>query len=153
MPDYVKKFQNYEKELSIKALAGIRRGFLKSREFTIISNNCWAGWVYRRYGLEYQTPTIGLYMFAQEYIDFCTHLNCYLGSKLSFIPIEESRYYEALLRRKQMDVPIGLLGNQIEIVFLHYHDEKEAYEKWNRRLERVRENSNLARWICVNHII
>lgn len=139
MLDYVKKMQAYKKNFSIKALAGIRRELLKDREFSIISNNCWAGWVYRRYGLEYQTPTIGLYMFAQDYIDFCKRLDHYLGSQLSFIPAEESRNYEALLKRQQMNVPIGLLGDQVEIIFLHYHNEKEAYEKWNRRLERVKE--------------
>lgn len=125
-------------EFSIKALTGIRQQYLNQKKITIISNNCWAGWVYRRYGLEYQSPTIGLYMFAHDYIDFCKHFDTYLHSHLQFIPANESRYYEELIKRDQLDVPIGLLDNQIEIVFLHYSSEKEAYEKWTRRVKRVR---------------
>ena len=138
MSEYIQKLISYKKELSIKALAGVRRQRLQEKEFTIISNNCWAGWVYRRYGLEYMTPTVGLYMFAQDYISLCKRIDYYLGSQLTFIPAEESKYHDSLAERKQQHVPIGLLGNDIEVVFLHYHDEKEAYEKWNRRTERVR---------------
>ncbi len=137
MSEYWKRIQSYKKNISIKALAGVRRQLLQDKKFTIISNNCWAGWVYRHYGLEYQTPTIGLYLFAQDYIEFCKHIDDYLGMRLTFIPPEESKYYDELAERKQLRVPIGLLGNQVEIVFLHYHDEKEAYEKWSRRAERV----------------
>lgn len=77
-------------------------------------------------------------MFAQEYIEFCKHIDDYLGAQLAFIPVEESRYYDSLLERRQQNKPIGILGNKVEIVFLHYHSEKEAYEKWSRRVERVR---------------
>lgn len=33
--------------------------------------------------------------------------------------------------------PIGLLGDDIEIHFLHYHSEQEAREKWERRVVRI----------------
>ena len=33
--------------------------------------------------------------------------------------------------------PIGVLGDDIEIHFLHYHSEQEAREKWERRVERI----------------
>lgn len=124
-------------DLSIKRLSGIRRLFLDQKQFTIISNNCWAGWVYRRYGLEYQTPTIGLYMFAPDYIDFCYSLDKCLGEKLKFITVNESKYRDVLIERKQEDKPIGILGDKVEIVFLHYKNTKEAYEKWNRRTDRI----------------
>ncbi len=157
MLDYVQKVLSYKKDMSIKALSSIRRQSLKEKEFTIISNNCWAGWVYRRYGIEYQTPTVGLYMFAQDYIQFCKRMDYYLGSRLTFIPSEESRYFDSLVERKQQHVPIGLLGNDVEVVFLHYHDEKEAYEKWNRRAERIRTNNLIFKFsemdLCKPHHI
>lgn len=140
MSDIKEKILSYKKELSIEALAGFRRQFLHDKKFTIISNNCWAGWVYRHYGLAYQSPTVGLYMFAREYIEFCKHIDDYLGAQLAFIAPEESKYYAILKERKQEHVPIGLLADQVEIVFRHYHDQKEAYEKWNRRTERVRKD-------------
>jgi uncharacterized protein (DUF1919 family) len=37
--------------------------------------------------------------------------------------------------------PIGVLGDDVEVHFMHYHTEKEALEKWNRRLKRVNLNN------------
>ena len=51
-----------------------RRNKLNNTDFSIISNNCWGGSVYRRYGLQYKSPTIGLYFFAEEYIKFLMNL-------------------------------------------------------------------------------
>ena len=137
----VNSVSTHIKDYSTKSLSVFRRQFLKDKEFTIISNNCWAGWVYRRYGLYYQSPTIGLYMFAQDYIEFCEYYEKYLDSSLKFIKAGDSKYCNALLERKQQNVPIGILADRIEIVFLHYRDENEAYEKWNRRVDRINNNN------------
>ena len=56
------------KKYSDFALSTIRRESLLVQDFSIISNNCWGGSVYRRYRLKYSSPTVGLYMFANEYI-------------------------------------------------------------------------------------
>ena len=45
-------------------------------------------------------------------------------------------YKEELEIRNQVCVPIGKLDD-IEIIFLHYHSENEAREKWDRRKKRV----------------
>ena len=47
-----------------------RRKKLNRADFTVISNNCWAGSVYRYFGLPYLSPTAGLYFFASDYIKF-----------------------------------------------------------------------------------
>ncbi len=138
---FAQTVSSHAKELSIKGLSHFRRQFINDKNVTIISNNCWAGWVYRRYGLMYQTPTIGLYFFARDYIEFCKQLDHYIGEKLEFISANESKYFHNIVERKQQSVPIGLLGGKVEIVFLHYQNEKEAYEKWNRRLERIRSDN------------
>lgn len=109
---------------------------LKNPRFTIISNNCWAGHVYRYFNLPYCTPTVGLYFFTNEYIRFLSNLKEYLGMDLKFIPAASSKYYEELKNRNEINRPIGLLGD-VEIVFLHYKSEKEALLKWNRRCERI----------------
>lgn len=108
--------------------------------FTIISNNCWAGHVYRYFNVPYQTPTIGLFIFSEDYVKFCKQLKDYLSSELKFISIEESKYKDILKERKNDNVPIGVLKD-IEIVFLHYHSEDEAREKWNRRKSRMNWNN------------
>ena len=42
-------------------LADNRRSKLNNTDFSIISNNCWGGSVYRHYGIPYLSPTVGLY--------------------------------------------------------------------------------------------
>ena len=126
------------RELTNPILGPIRRLWLKDTDFTIISNNCWGGHVYRWYAIEYKSPTIGLYFFSDEYVRFISRLYYYLGCDLSFIRIEDSKYYSTLLSRNTT-CPIGILDD-VEIVFLHYKSNEEAYEKWNRRKARINYN-------------
>lgn len=104
--------------------------------FTIISNNCWGGHVYRYFDIPYQSPTVGLYFFADDYVRFCYSIQDYLNKKLCFIKANESKYADILKERNELHKPIGLLGD-VEIVFLHYQTQEEAYDKWNRRLSRI----------------
>ena len=43
---------------------------LKQTDFTIISNNCWGGMIYESYGLSKQSPTVGMFFMAPDYIKF-----------------------------------------------------------------------------------
>lgn len=113
---------------------------IKNRDFSIISNNCWAGRVYQYLDMPYLSPTAGLYFFAPDYIKFVSDLHHYLDTPLRFISPEESKYYEEIKRRNQTDKPIGVLDD-VEIVFLHYKSPEEAEEKWNRRKQRVNFNN------------
>lgn len=118
-------------------LAIFRRMPLKNRNFSIISNNCWGGLVYDKYALPYLSPTIGLYFYADEYIRFISDLHKYLNSELEFIEIDESRHKDSILAKGENNVIVGLIGKEVEVVFLHYHSREEAYEKWMRRCKRV----------------
>ena len=69
-------------------MSGRRKRKLKNEDFTIISNNCWAGHVYRYYNLPYNTPTVGLYFYPDEYIRFLSNLKKYMSMKLTFVPFE-----------------------------------------------------------------
>lgn len=109
---------------------------IKNKDFSIISNNCWAGRAYQYLDMPYLSPTAGLYFFAPDYIKFVSDLRKYLATPLRFINPEESKYYEELKKRNQLDKPIGIIDD-VEIVFLHYKTKEEAKEKWNRRKERV----------------
>lgn len=106
------------------------------KDFTIISNNCYAGLIYQHLDLPYQSPTVGLYFFADEYIKFLKNFNEYIHMDLKFIDVKSSKYYEELCRLHQENKIIGVLGD-VEIVFLHYHSEKETYEKWKKRCARI----------------
>lgn len=123
-------------------LSGIRRKCLNQKDFTIISNNCWGGHVYRFFGTSYDSPTVGLYMFSEDYVKFVFHLKEYIETPLKFITYKESRYRDILEARggRDMQCPIGVL-NDIEIIFLHYHTQEEALEKWTRRKNRIHWNN------------
>lgn len=105
---------------------------------SIISSNCFAGRIMQDLGMQYNTPTLGLYFFADDFIEFLSNLKYYLTeAKLEFL--DESRYPLGNERRAKWThwYPIGLLGGKVEIQFLHYHTAKEAAEKWHRRAQRV----------------
>lgn len=121
----------------ISVTAKKRHNFIKNKDFTIISNNCWAGFVYQSYHLPYNTPTIGLYFMADDYIKFITNLHEYINSELTFINPKDSRYVETLKNDKKFgEYPIGKLKD-IEIMFLHYQSHEDAFEKWNKRCSRI----------------
>lgn len=134
------KFRN---EIHIPLTCKSRRRKLKNTNFTIISNNCWGGTVYESYNLPKQSPTIGMFFMAEDYIEFLSDLKGYLCGNLSFIPAERSRWKDTPQvsgSRRFGSYPIGVLSNgknTVEIFFLHYTSEQEAREKWNRRCKRV----------------
>ena len=118
--------------------SAIRSRFINNNDFSIISNNCWGGFVYQSYGLEYNTPTVGLFFMAEEYIKFLSDLKHYIYDyELTFIKPEESSYVSFLSKDSRFgSYPIGKLGD-VEIEFLHYKSEAEAYDKWERRKKRI----------------
>lgn len=87
--------------------------------------------------MPYASPTVGMYFFTEEYIRFLSDLekNIYLPFKV--INAAESRYHDVLHEKGQDHLLVGVLGEDIEIVLMHYRDRDEAIEKWNRRVERV----------------
>lgn len=134
--DYVGIIQGKMRERTNPLFAKRRCERLDRCDFSIISNNCWAGSVYRYFGLPYKSPTEGLYFYASDYVKFAADLSHYLASPLEFIDAHESSHYDTLRMRGEIDKPIGLIDD-VEIVFLHYKTRSEAAEKWQRRVARI----------------
>lgn len=113
------------------------RNLNKNRDFSLISNNCWGGRIYEDYNLPYLSPTVGLFFYADDYIKFLKDLEVNLSSELKFL--ENSKYEIANIYRESNRnyYPIGVLNDDIEIHFLHYSTNQDAYEKWERRRKRV----------------
>lgn len=131
------KFKLIEK-FEPKFLKVKRRNKLNNINFSIVSNNCYAGWVYRYFNLPYKTPTVGLFIMPDDYIKLIYNLNYYFKEcELKFIMPKDSKYKEEISKKDSRfgRYPIGLLDD-IEIHFLHYKTEGEAKLKWNRRLKR-----------------
>ncbi len=131
---YLVHYKNYKK-MYYKIVGKWKCRKLKHSDFTIISNNCFGGIIYRNNALPYRTPTAGLFFMANDYILFIYHMQTYLEQDLVEIKIEDSKYYE-YLKKIDYQAPIGKLGD-IEIMFLHYSTFQEAKEKWDRRKKRI----------------
>lgn len=110
----------------------MRRRRLRNRSVSIISNNCWGGFMMKECGIPFRTPFVGLFMFDEDYISMLEHPEV-LESQLRFINRSESRHKIT----DPKEYPIGVIGDGIEIHFLHYKSEAEAMEKWTRRVGRI----------------
>ncbi len=147
--DYFGIIQRKVREQTNPLFVKSRRQRLNRCDFSIISNNCWGGSVYRYFGLPYQSPTAGLYFFASDYVRFSANLRHYLASPLEFIDAHESLHWDVLKNRGEVDKPIALIDD-IEIVFLHYSTAKEAAEKWYRRVDRLNWNNLFIKFSQMN---
>ena len=104
---------------------------LRAVPFAFISNNCWGYELYHSIGREYNTPFIGLFMFTECYLQFLENFDSFINGELTFVV--QSKYFD-----KPKGYPIGVVGDTIEIHFLHYRSQEEAREKWGRRCDRLR---------------
>lgn len=111
---------------------------LGNKNFVIISNNCWGAEVYQWYKRPYNSPFIGLLLYGSCYLKLLSNFDFYMNQKLEFL--NKSKYPAALLRDQVY--PIAKLFD-IEIHFIHYHSEKIAKEKWERRTARMLEEKNI----------
>lgn len=99
--------------------------------------------IYESYNLPKESPTVGMFFIAKDYIEFLSDLKGYVNGKLTFIKPEESRWKDmpqVSADKRFGSYPVGVLSNgknSIEIFFLHYHSEQEAREKWERRVQRI----------------
>ena len=101
----------------------------RSRDFVVISNNCWGAEIYKSLGLEYNTPFVGLFIYGPDYIKLLQNFDLYMNSKLTFA--DKSKWLDSAV-----SYPVGTLQD-VEIHFLHYKNAEEALSKWNRRTNRM----------------
>ncbi len=125
-----RKIRQYFK--SFFASRDIKR--LTNTDFVIISRNCWGGQVYQYLQKPYNTPFVGLFLFGPCYMKLLSNFDDYMQLEMEFIPV--SKYPES-----KNNYPIGILKD-VEIHFQHYETIEEAKDKWNRRRDRMLENTN-----------
>ncbi|HEU6731117.1 TPA: DUF1919 domain-containing protein, partial [Streptococcus pneumoniae] len=53
-------------------------------DFTIISNNCVGGLIYRQLGFQYRTPFVGLFILPDDYYKLTKHFRYYMEQELVF---------------------------------------------------------------------
>lgn len=137
------KFLGEVRTLLYSSKVIVRHLSLRNKRVTVVSNNCWGGFMCQSCKLKYNSPFIGLYLYAPEYIALLRNLKYNLSLPLHFIKHEQSKYKDVV----SPQYIIGVLGETgIEIVFMHYHLEEEALEKWTRRLNRINWNNMIVKF-------
>lgn len=115
------KIENF---LSIRGKIGI---FFSKKmlpfSYTIISDDCWAGQLEKQLGIAYSTPTVGLYIVGNDYINFIKNICMPNASQLDFVESAE-------------DFPVAVTPFT-KLYFMHFKDEKEALDKFSRRFKRI----------------
>lgn len=129
------KIRKKLKDTYFKYTGIIKQKKIKNKNFTIISNNCFGGIVYRNYHIPYQTPTCGLFFMAPEYIKFIYNIKYYLSQEIGEIKVNDSKYKDYLINMNY-DGVVGKI-NDLEICFLHFDNIEEVREKWKRRTNRI----------------
>ena len=89
---------------------------------SFISQNCIGGIIYHDMEQKFLTPTINLYLMANDFVKFVENLEYYLNQELIMLDGTE--------------VVTGKIDD-LEIYFLHYHSNEEALNKWNDRKQRI----------------
>lgn len=123
------------KEIYFKTFGRIFAQKFDFTDFTIISNNCFGGIIYRNHHLPYLTPTVGLFIMPKDYIKFIYNIKYYLGIEPVEVKIKDSKYSD-YLESINYTGTIGKIDD-IEIMFLHYQNFEEAKQKWIRRVKRI----------------
>lgn len=100
---------------------------------TFFSQNCIGGMFYKDMGMQFASPTIGLFLRGSDFVRFVSNPEDYLSREL--------------LMRWGEEYPIGILGD-LEIHFMHYDTCREAKEAWYRRCGRV--NWNRILMLCTD---
>lgn len=96
---------------------------VRTKNVTIISQNCIGGVFYHDLGMKFLSPTINLFINEPDFVRFVQNLKDYIESDLEMSWGEE--------------YPIGILGGDVRIDFMHYQSCEEAKEKWEKRAKRI----------------
>lgn len=91
--------------------------------------NCTGGILYHDLGLKFMSPTVNMYIRAEDFIKFCENLDYYL----SIERMEECTDPKVIGDRRY---PIARLGD-IYLYLVHYKSIAEAEQKWNERKRRI----------------
>lgn len=98
---------------------------LKNRkEITVISSNCVGGVLLHDLHMRFDSPTINMFMSAEDFLELCENLEYYMKADMEEI-------------RSDYAYPMALLGNRIKLHLVHYENYESARQMWMRRRQRI----------------
>lgn len=125
--------------------------FLRNRDFTLLSNNCFGGFVYRRYGLPYGTPTAGLFFMPDDFLRLLGDVKGYMGAELEFVSPYATPHWSSLSDQQATygQYPVAKIKD-VYVYFMHYATKEEAKSKWERRVKRINYDNMLVKFCDQN---
>lgn len=114
----LKQVENYRSEFA----KNISKKLIKEK-FTIISDDCWGGQIYRQLLIPYYTPTVGLWIGGDDYFRFIENLHAPDATDIFAI-------------KSKATYPIGQ-SPYAKFHFLHYENFDIAKETFIRRYQRI----------------
>lgn len=96
------------------------------QDFSFISSNCLGGRFSRILNRQYRSPTVGLYFFPTDYLNFISDLPAALKGEL----VQDTNL------STEAGYPVGYIGD-CQIRFMHYSDFESAKARWDSRRQRV----------------
>ena len=100
---------------------------LKKSKLSIISCNCFGGFLYHKFNLPFLSPLINMFIRAEQFIKMVSNLKEYMKYPIKFYDIK---------RGASGITPVYLL-NDIELNMNHYNNFDYAEAKWNERVKRI----------------
>jgi uncharacterized protein (DUF1919 family) len=139
-----KRHSLYCKIVSIAPAWAFRKTLEKlihDSKFAVVSNNCWGAHVYKRMAIPYMTPFVGVSLSSDAYLDLLENWHL-LGAPLVFRQSSWDVSIERIRQERRTFWPIGVLGERVEVQFMHETDFETAKSKWERRLLRMSDDRN-----------
>ena len=125
-------YKNIRFELRDLLYNSKNRNTLCNTDFTIISNDCTAGCVYKDLKVRTNTVTRNFYFNADDYIKFCQNLDFYL----SLVPEQ----YKGEYQDEGSQYLMASLGD-LKLFLVHIPSIEDAQKEWKRRRERINKNN------------
>ena len=102
---------------------------LQRSRLSIISKNCFGGFISHLMGLPFRSPFVNLFMRDNDCVQLFENLPSYLSKELVFARLN----FESRLK---FNYPIVTLGD-VELHMNHYSNFEEALAKWNERKQKI----------------
>ena len=98
-------------------------------DLSIISSDCTGGLLCHELGIRFNSPTINMFMMAEDYLSFCRNIEYWINQP--WIEVETEYEY-----------PVVMLGEKgIKLYLVHYKSVDEAKQKWDIRKTRINYNN------------
>jgi uncharacterized protein (DUF1919 family) len=117
--------------------------------FTLISNNCIAGFLYQDFNIKYYSPTIGLQFSQEDFVKLCSNFWYHINCKIEESENKKQEIFTSL-GGGEIDFPVGKIDDII-IYFQHYKTFENAKEKWDERKLRINKDKLFFIFIVYNN--